>query len=125
MNKAISFSPRRLVVVGLLGLVAVATVGFAATNTVSTSNAGDGQAGISGYTVTAVHYTLDATNPNLTTSLSFTVSQAIPGTGTKRVSIDGGTTWIPAGNCSGTTSISCTAAVAVTALTNLRVVAAD
>ncbi|MFN8617122.1 MAG: hypothetical protein U0837_08470 [Dehalococcoidia bacterium] len=125
MNASLSLSPRRLFMVGALCLVAAATVGYANTNTVPGSNAGDGSGAISGYVVTNVHYNLDGTNPNNTTSVTFTVNTAIPNTATKRLSLDGGTTWLLAGACSGTTNISCTAAVPVLSLTNLRLVAAD
>ena len=125
MNRNIVISPRRLVMLGILGLVAVTTIGFAAANTVPTSNAGDGQAAISGYTVTNVHYTLDTNNPTQVSQVSFTLNPALPSGGATRLSLDGGTNWLASGACTGTTNVTCTASVAVTALTNLRVVAAQ
>ena len=125
MNRHIVISPRRLIMLGILGLVAVATIGFAAANTVDPSNAGDGQAAISGYTVTNVHYTLDTNNPSQVSDVSFTLSPALPAGGATRLSLNGGTSWLPTGACTGTTNVSCTAPVAVTGLTNLRVVAAQ
>lgn len=125
MNRNIVISPRRVIMLGILGLVAVSTIGFAAANTVDSSNAGDGQAAISGYTVTNVHYTLDATTPTNVNSVSFTLSPALPTGGATRLSLNGGTTWLAAGACTGTTNVTCSATVAVTALTNLRVVAAQ
>lgn len=125
MNNTISITPRRLMLIGLLGLVAVMTYGFAAANTVPASNAGDGQTAISGYTVTNVHYTLDATTPSNVTSVSFTLAPALPAGGATRISLNGGTSWLAAGACTGLTNVTCTATVAVTALTNLRVVAAQ
>jgi hypothetical protein len=125
VKRTFSISPKRLLVLGALGLTAALTVGYANSNNVPTSNAGDGSGAISGYTVTAVHYTLDNTNPNLTTQVSFNIAPALTGTSSKRVSLDGGTSWIAAGNCSGNGTVICTAALAVTSLTNLRVVAAD
>jgi hypothetical protein len=125
LNATLNLSPRRLVLLGLVGLVAVLTLGFAAANTVPGSNAGDGSGTVSGYTVTNIHYTLDSTNPSNTTQVGFTLNPALSGTGTSRLSLNGGTTWLAAGACSGTTNVTCTAAVAVTSLTNLRIVAAD
>lgn len=125
MKTSFSISPRRLLMVGALGLVAAATVGYANTNTVPGSNAGDGAGAISGYTVSNVHYTLDATTPSNATSVSFNTSPVLTGTSTKRISLDNGATWIPAGNCTGTAPVSCTISATVTSLTNLRVVAAD
>lgn len=126
MTRSIVLSPRRILLSGLLGLVAVATVGYANANTVSNSNAGDGSGSISGYVVSNVHYTLDTNNPSNVTSLSFTVAPAIPtGTGTVRVSLTNGSTWLAANACSGTSSISCNVSASVASLANLRVVAAQ
>lgn len=50
-----------LAATGLAGLLGAAAFGYAASNTVPVSGAGDGAAAISGYTVSAVKYNL-ATN---------------------------------------------------------------
>lgn len=121
----ILLNPRRLLVIGALGLVAAATLGFAAANTVGSSFAGDGTGAVSGYGITNLHYTLDGNNPNLTTSISFNISPALTGTSTKRISFDNGANWVPAANCSGTNPVSCTAAVAVQSITSVRIVAAE
>ncbi|MEO8541774.1 MAG: hypothetical protein ABI577_18690 [bacterium] len=125
MTRSIALTPRRLILVGLLGLITAATVGFANSNSVPASNAGDGSATISGYTVSNVHYTLDTNNPTTTTSLSFTLAPALPVGGQARVSLNNGVSWLAANACSGTSSIVCTGSVAVTSLGNLRVVAAQ
>ncbi len=121
----ISLNPRRLLIIGALGLVSAATLGFAASNTVSGSYAGDGSGTVSGYNITNLHYNLDSTNPNLTTSITFNINPALTGTSTKRVSFDNGANWIPAVNCSGNNPVTCTAAVSVQTLTSVRIVAAD
>jgi hypothetical protein len=59
-----------------IGAFAGAASAFAASNTVPASNAGDGSAAISGYTVTAVRYTLDGTNPRNIGTVAFTLSSA-------------------------------------------------
>jgi hypothetical protein len=127
LNKTIILTPRRLILIGLLGIIAVATVGFANSNSVPASNAGDGSAAISGYTVSNVHYVLNGTTPSNVDSVSFTTAPAIPAGGNTRISLNGGTNWLAAGACTVTgANVSCNAAgTAVTTLTNLRVVAAQ
>lgn len=122
----ISLKPRRLLPLAALGIVAMAVVGYANSNTVPDSHAGDGFGSVSGYTIDNIHYTLDGTNPANTTSVSFTVDTAIPITGTTRLSFDNGSTWLAANACSSSgTTVTCTAAVTVLSLQNLRVVAAQ
>lgn len=125
MNRTITISPRRVLLAGLFGLIAAATVGYAGANTVPASRAGDGQAAISGYTVTNVHYTLDSNNPSTVTGLSFTLAPALPAGGAARVSLNGGLSWLASNACSGTSNISCSLSASVTTLGNLRVVAAQ
>lgn len=52
------------------------TNAYAAANTVPTSKAGDGAGAVSGYTVTNVHYELNASNPANIDYVSFTLSAA-------------------------------------------------
>lgn len=64
----------------LVGALAVAVAlgtgayAFTATNTVPTSSAGSGSGTISGYTVSNVAYTLNATTPSNIDSMTFTLS---------------------------------------------------
>ncbi|MEO8541879.1 MAG: hypothetical protein ABI577_19220 [bacterium] len=131
MNHAVSITPRRIILVAFLALVAVATYGFAAANTVPASNAGSGAAGISGYAVTNIHYTLNGTNPTNIDSLSFTLTPGLATGGATRISLNGGGIWLAAGSCTSsgpgaTSTITCNAVgTAVTALSNLNVVAAQ
>ena len=76
-------------IVGLVASLAIAggAYAFTASNTVPTSNAGAGSGTVSGYTVTNLHYTLNASTPTNVDSLTFTVSPAIPNTGSGKVSI--------------------------------------
>lgn len=57
------FKPRRLAATVLLGASALAVFGYAAANVVPESGAGDGANTISGYTITNVVYTPNATDP--------------------------------------------------------------
>jgi hypothetical protein len=70
---------RRLLVLALLPLV-IGLFAFAFTNTNTfpggAGMAGDGSAAISGYTVTAVAYTLNGTNPQNLDKVSFTLNAA-------------------------------------------------
>lgn len=81
-----SFSPIR-VVVALVAAAAIAggAYAFTAANTVPSSNAGAGSGTVSGYTVTNLHYSLNATTPANIDSLTFNVSPVIPSTGSGKV----------------------------------------
>ena len=72
-------------------IVALAIAGgayaFTASNTVPATTAGAGAGVVSGYTVTNLHYTLNATSPANVDSLTFTISPAVPSTGTGKVVI--------------------------------------
>lgn len=124
MNNTISITPRRLILLGLFGLLAVLTYGFAAANAVPASTAGDGNAAITGYAVTNVHYTLNGGNPSTIDNVTFTLTPAMVVTGQTRISLNG--TWLAAGACSGAGTITCNAVgTTVLSLANLRVVAAQ
>lgn len=119
-------SPRRLMAAAVFSIVAVSALGFAATNTVPASNAGDGSGSVSGYTVSNIHYNLNATNPANADSVTFDISPALAAGGTARISFDGGTTW--SNNCTGTTNLTCTFPSPQpigSGFTSLRVVAAQ
>ena len=67
---------RSAVIVAAAASLAFAAYAFTATNTVPTSKAGDGQAAISGYTVSAVKYELEALNPANVDKVTFTLDAA-------------------------------------------------
>jgi len=84
---------RRSAVLGLLLVIlATAGFGFAATNNVQNSRAGDGEGEIAGYNVTNISYGLNATDPEQFASVSFDVAggQVVPTTVQARI---GGGTW--------------------------------
>lgn len=119
-----------LIIVIVLALIfSVTTYAFAATNTVPASNAGDGSATISGYTITGVTYTLGA-DPTVITGMSFTVTPDITATNyAKNVSVRlvSNGTWYP---CTVSTSDLVTATcsgmnVTATSANLLQVVAAQ
>lgn len=124
MNRTITMSPKRLLSLGLLALLAVVTYGFAAANTVPATVGGDGQSGVTGYAVSNVHYVLDTTNPSNVNQVTFTLAPAMVPGGSIRISVNG-TTFITA-PCTGTSSVTCNlTGVTAGSLSSLRVVAAQ
>jgi hypothetical protein len=69
---------RRRTILVLLAAAALSlfTFAFTAANIVPGSKAGDGAGAITGYTVSNVQYQLDATDPSLIESVSFTLDDA-------------------------------------------------
>jgi hypothetical protein len=80
---------KRSLRIGIAVLASMAIAGgayaFTASNTVPASTAGAGAGAVSGYTVSGLHYALNATTPANIDSLTFTVSPSIPSTGTGKV----------------------------------------
>ena len=66
-------------------VVAAGAYAFTAANTVPATTAGAGSGVVSGYTVTNLHYNLNATTPINIDSLTFTVSPVIPSTSSGKV----------------------------------------
>lgn len=111
---------RRLIIVSVLAIaVASGAFAYAAANTVPNSNAGSGTGTISGYTVTNVAYTLNATTPTNLDAVTFTVSPAA--TATLRVQLAAAGSWYTCANAAGSATCNTTSpqatAVAATALT--------
>lgn len=95
---------RNLVVLGLLVIIAGAVYGFAATNTVNKSAAGDGEGDISGYTITNISYDLDTDDPSLLDSVSFNVVAADVDAGAAtEVAAQIAGEWFTCANAGGTT----------------------
>ena len=121
INRTIKLASVLLIVL----ILSMAIYAFAAANVVPTSSAGDGSGAISGYTVSAIHYVLNATNPGNIDSVTFTLSVAPAAGNTIKISLDGAT-WYSCTNV--TTAVTCvTTAPQATVLlaTNLRVVVAQ
>ena len=79
-------SPKRIALVAVVAaIVAGGAYAFTAANTVPPSNAGSGSGTVSGYTVSSIHYSLNATTPNNIDSLTFTISPAVPSTSSGKV----------------------------------------
>jgi hypothetical protein len=98
---------RYLAIFALVLVLAGATYAFAAANTVPASKAGDGSGVISGYTVSAIHYNLNATTPTNIDSVTFTLNTApVAGSVIKIKLVSAGTTWYTCTNV--TTTVTCT-----------------
>ena len=106
----------------LVCLAALAAYGFTNTNTVPATNAGSGSGAISGYTVTSVVYTLNASNPNNIDQVAFTIAPT--SATTVKIRLDG-VTWYACANAAG--SVTCNTTVGTQATvapaTSLEVVA--
>lgn len=102
--------------------IAVSAYAFAAANTVPASSAGAGSNDISGYTITSVAYNLDATDPRLLDSVSFTLSAAA---GTVKIKlVNAGSTWYDCDNGGSGNNWTCdTSDFAVSSIDKLDVVA--
>ncbi len=110
-------------------LFAVAgTFAFTAANTVPDTKAGDGSGTITGYTISAVHYVLNGTNPGNIDEVEFTLDSTPVAGSTIRIQADSvGGVWYACSNV--TTSVTCDTTVGtqltVAATDNLRVIVAD
>ena len=101
------FRTRNVVALVLILILMALVSAFAAANTVDPSNAGDGAGAISGYTVTNIDYTLDATNPRNIEQVDFTMA-GVSAPSTVRIQlVDGSATWYDCDE-SGYPAISCT-----------------
>lgn len=114
----------------LVVLLVAVSFAYAASNTVPVTGAGDGAGTISGYTVGAVNYVLDTTDPGKIDSVKFTLTPegGAPDPTTVKVKLqETGGTWYPCvPPVSPSTTWSCTIGdVTVLAADELRVVAAQ
>ena len=112
-------------IIGILVVAAALATGayaFTATNTVPASNAGSGSGTISGYTVSAVAYQLNATTPSDIDSMTFTLNAAA--TTVKAKIVSGATTYT---DCSiaGGVNVTCNFSpdIAITTADQLSVIA--
>ena len=104
-------------------IVAPAAYAFTASNTVPNTNAGSGSGTISGYTVSNVAYTLNASNPQNVDQVAFTIA---PTTGTVKAQLVSGGSWYACTNSAGSVTCATTSPQATAAAVNqLTVVAAQ
>ncbi len=116
--------PRRrsLVVLALALCIAVGVYAYAATNTVPGSTAGAGSGAISGYTVSNIAYTLNATTPTNLDQVAFSIAPTAATT--VKAQLAAGGSWYSCTNTAGTVTCNTTSPQAtVAAATQLTVVA--
>ena len=80
-------------VVGGTAVVAIGGTALTAANTVPGSVAGSGANTISGYSITAVDYTLNSANPQNLDAVVITYDDTPGDPANARISVDNGTTW--------------------------------
>jgi len=122
-------SAKRPVKIGLLFVLvataALTATAFTAANTVPATNAGDGSAAISGYTISAVNYTLNAANPQNLDAVDFTIAPITANTIRVQLDTPAGA-WYSCTNAAGAVSCATTAPQATVLLADqLTVVATD
>ena len=89
-------SPRRLIALAIFSIVALSAFGFAASNSVSESNAGDGSDDVTGGAATSIHYVLSA---GAITEVHFNYSAASVAETQAFVELRDGTTVLGSGDC--------------------------
>src|SRR5260221_7994737 len=112
------------IVLVVLAVLAGAMLGRAATaaNTVPTGRLGQGSQATAAYTISAISYSLDVTNPRNVAQVAFTVSPSTARVVTARLNNAG--SWYACTNTAGSITCATTApAIAATSATNLTVVA--
>ena len=120
------FSSRTLKIgLALMVVTIIAAVGyaFAAANTVPDTKAGDGQGTVSGYTITAVVYNLNAADPSTLDSVGFDTGAAAAQVQVQLVATTG--SWYSCALDTGTTWTCNTTGLDVSTIDQLRVVASS
>ena len=124
------FSSRRTIaffaVFGVGAIVAAAVFAFTAANTVPETKAGEGSEQITGYVVSSVHYTLNATDPSKIDAVAFQLDTAAPSGSTIRARLEPAGTWYVCTNTGAAVSCTTTSPQAVlSSSTQLTVAAAQ
>ncbi|HSL42967.1 MAG TPA: hypothetical protein VK897_06010 [Anaerolineales bacterium] len=120
------FRTSKLFIALLVLVLATAAFAFAATNTMpGVTSAGEGARTISGYTVSAVDYNLNATTPSNIDSVGFTLAPAAPITSTVKIGLVTGGSFYNCTSADGTNWSCNTPGATVSASNELRVIASD
>ena len=122
MKRALNGRSRILGILVVAAALATGAYAFTATNTVPSSSAGSGSGTISGYAVSAIAYTLNATTPSDIDSLTFTL---IANATTAKAKIVSGSTTYTACSISGGVNVTCDFSpdIAITTADQLSVIA--
>jgi archaellin len=122
---------KKIILVVLVAVLVAVGFAYAAANTVPVTGAGDGQAVISGYTVSEVKYILMQNDPTRVDKVTFklTPNAGNPNPNKVQIQLVSSGTWYSCsgseGNGFSTWSCNMPGNVDVSAITNLRVVAAQ
>lgn len=103
MSVRTRFTRRKVALAACVGVIALTTYAFAASNTVPASTVGSGAGAISGYAVSSVAYGLNATTPTNVDTVTFTIAPTSAST-VKAQLVSGGS-WYACTNTAG--SVSC------------------
>jgi hypothetical protein len=125
MHTRTRFIRRLAAVTTLAGVLVAGTYAYTAANTVPDSQAGDGSGAVTGFTVTAVHYNLNATNLQNVDSVTFTLDSTPAGGSTIKAQVEP-SNWYSCTNV--TTAVTCTTTspqATVLGATVLRVIVAQ
>ncbi len=107
-------------------VVAIGAFGLTASNTVAATKAGDGSGTITGYVVSGITYSLNASNPSNLDAASFTLDSGPVAGSTLRVRLTAAGPWYPCTFAGPAVTCSTTAPQATVASTDsLRVVIAQ
>lgn len=122
MKRALIGRSRTLGALVVAAALATGAYAFTATNTVPGSSAGSGSGTISGYTASAVAYTLNATTPSDIDSMTFTLSA---NASTAKAKIVSGSTTYTACTIAGGVNVTCNFSpdIAITTADQLSVIA--
>jgi hypothetical protein len=122
MTRAFSGRARLLGVLAIAAALGAGVYAFTATNTVPTSNAGSGSGTISGYTVSGIAYTLNATTPTNIDSMTFTLDASAT---TVKAKIVSGSSTYTSCSVSGGVNVTCDFSpdIAITTADQLSVIA--
>jgi hypothetical protein len=122
MFKALIGKSRLLGALVVAGALATGAYAFTATNTVPDSTAGAGDGTISGYTVSAIAYQLNATTPTDVDSVTFTLNANAT---TAKAKIVSGSTTYTACTIAGGVNVTCNFSpdIAITTADQLSVIA--
>lgn len=110
----------------LTAALVAGTYAYTAANTVPDSKAGDGSGTVTGYVLSSVHYTLNATDPSKVDAVGFTLDSAPAAGSTLKAQLDPAGSWYTCTNSG--TAVTCATTspqATVLAATQLRVVIAQ
>ena len=122
MQRTLIGRSRTLGILVVAAALATGAYAFTATNTVPSSNAGSGSGTISGYTVSGIAYTLNATTPSDIDSMTFTLSATAA---TAKAKIVSGSTTYTSCTIAGGVNVTCNFSpdIAITTADQLSVIA--